>query len=90
MTSVGRSCWVQWPQPGSQIGQAKGRTHVYLVGPRLYQVLIFGPAARMPPETIDGFLNSFALLDPIPGPGGTGVAVGTGVGVGVGVATAAT
>lgn len=53
--------------PGSKIGNATGRTRVFLVGNRLYQVIIAGPKGRLDAATMDSFLNSFALLDQGPG-----------------------
>ncbi len=54
--------------PGAKIGNATGRTRVFLVGNRLYQVIIAGPKGRLDAATMDSFLNSFALLDQGPGP----------------------
>ena len=48
-------------------GKVVGRARLYLVGNRLYQVLIAGPDGRVSPETIESYLNSFALLDQGPG-----------------------
>ena len=63
-------------QPGRPGGKVVGRARLYLVGNRLYQVLIAGPDGRVSPETIDSYLNSFALLDQGPGPAGPGAPAG--------------
>jgi hypothetical protein len=63
-------------QAGSKFGKSAGRTRVFLVGPRLYQVLVAGPPGRLTPETIEGFLNSFELLDQGAGPAGPGIPPG--------------
>jgi hypothetical protein len=55
-------------QPGHPAGKISGRARVFVVGVRLYQVFIAGPTGRVTPETIDRFLNSFALLDQGPTP----------------------
>ena len=55
-------------QPGHPAGKISGRARVYLVGARLYQALIAGPTGRTTPETLDGFLNSFELVDQGPEP----------------------
>ncbi len=54
--------------PNSKFGKLSGRTRVYIVGARLYQVFIAGPQGRLSADTMDGFLNSFALLEGGPGP----------------------
>ncbi len=53
-------------QPGNPAGTITGRGRIYLVGARLYEVYILGPTGSVTPETIDGFLNSFTLLDQAP------------------------
>jgi hypothetical protein len=59
---------------GSKAGKAKGRTRVFLVGHRLYQVLIAGPPGRMTPDAMAGFLDSFVLLDQPAQPAGPNLA----------------
>ncbi len=39
-----------------------GRARIYLVGNRLYQVIIVGPAAKVTAAELDDFVNSFELL----------------------------
>ncbi len=63
-------------QPGRPGGKVVGRARLYLVGNRLYQVLIAGPDGRVPPETIESYFNSFSLLDQGPGPAGPGAPAG--------------
>ncbi len=55
-------------QPGHPAGKISGRARVYLVGARLYRVFMDGPSGTMTPEKIDGFLDSFALVDQDPQP----------------------
>jgi hypothetical protein len=50
-------------RPGSPVGKVSGRTRFFLVRGRLYHVGVIGPSGRVTPESIDGFLNSFALLE---------------------------
>jgi hypothetical protein len=54
--------------PNSKFGHLAGKTRVYIVGARLYQVFIAGPHGRLSADSMDGFLNSFALLEDGPGP----------------------
>ncbi|MHB1555938.1 MAG: hypothetical protein ACYC61_00525 [Isosphaeraceae bacterium] len=54
--------------PSAKVSNLTGRTRVFLVGNRLYQVSIAGPKGRLDASTMDSFLNSFALLDQGPGP----------------------
>jgi hypothetical protein len=61
-------------QPGRPGPKMQGRARLYLVGNRLYQILIAGRTGVIQSETIDGFLNSFSLLDHGPGPAETHVA----------------
>jgi hypothetical protein len=49
--------------PSNPLGKITGRARFYMVGARLYQVCIAGPPGKNSPESMDGFLNSFALLD---------------------------
>ncbi len=51
-------------RPGSPMGKVSGRTRFFLVRGRLYHVGVIGPSGKVTPESIDGFLNSFALLEP--------------------------
>ena len=60
-------------QPGSSAGKVSGRARFYLVGGRLYHIGIAGPTGRVTPESIDQFLNSFALLDQGPQPSAIGI-----------------
>jgi hypothetical protein len=62
-------------QPGRPGPKIAGRARIYLVGNRLYQVFIAGRSGQLEPETIQGFFDSFALLDQGPGMGGSSVAV---------------
>src|SRR5262249_18434257 len=57
-------------QPGRPGPKIAGRARIYLVGNRLYQVFVAGRTGQLAPETVDGFLNSFALLDQGPGTAG--------------------
>jgi hypothetical protein len=50
-------------QPVRSGAKISGRARVYLVGNRLYQVFIAGRSDRMESESMEEFLNSFALLD---------------------------
>jgi hypothetical protein len=63
-------------RPGHEAGKLTGRARFYMVGTHLYEVIIAGPAGRLTSEKIDGFLDSFALLDQGPGPIGPEVAAG--------------
>jgi hypothetical protein len=63
-------------QPGRPGPKLHGRARLYLVGNRLYQVLIAGRSGVIQSETIDGFLNSFSLLDQGPRAAETRVAGG--------------
>ncbi len=56
-------------QEGHPAGKLTGRTRIYLVGARLYQLTVAGPRGRITPETMESFLDSFELLDGGPGPG---------------------
>ena len=56
------------------LGKVSGRARFYLVGGRLYHIGIAGPTGGSRPESIDQFLNSFALLDQGPQPSAIEVA----------------
>lgn len=55
-------------QEGDKAGKLSGRARIYLIGARRYQVFIAGPAGGTSPETMQDFLDSFALLDQVPPP----------------------
>ncbi len=43
-----------------------GRARIFLVGDRLYQAIMVGPAAKVSEEELDHFVKSFELLQKIP------------------------
>lgn len=61
---------------GGPSGKRKGRARCFFVGSRLYQVYILAPPERATSETINGFLDSFVLLDRAAGPMGPNMAAG--------------
>jgi len=55
--------------PGREVefesGTRRGTSRIYLVGPRLYQVMVVAPGPTLPPAA-EAFLDSFRLLRDVP------------------------
>ena len=55
--------------PGREVefaaGTRRGTSRIYLIGPRLYQVMVVAPGATLPPAA-ESFLDSFRLLHDVP------------------------
>lgn len=63
--------------------KGSGRARIFLVGHRLYEAIMVGPASTVTEEEFDHFVKSFELLREVPAIAGTATAAGPAVAVAV-------
>ena len=61
----GRDVTFEVDPPRGAREKGVGHARCFLVGRRIYQVLVLGPESKLSADAMDAFLDSFALIEPV-------------------------